>query len=157
MKRKNPRHLVPYYMLAASFLFAVLPVLSGCGNTYTGRYNNLGLVEVNGVVTLDGQPLPDAQVHFEHENKTYSYGVTNEYGKYQLHFNSQKTGVLPGSKTVRIWTTRKGLDSEQLTQEINTAKEQERIPDQYNQKSTLTVTVETGKSQTFDFDLKSGK
>ncbi|MDR0703530.1 MAG: carboxypeptidase-like regulatory domain-containing protein [Planctomycetaceae bacterium] len=155
MKQKNPRHLVPYYMLAASFLLLLLPVLSGCGNAYTGRYNNLGLVEVKGTVTLDGQPLHNAQVHFEHQDKTYSYGVTNEYGEYQLHFDSRKTGVLPGSKTVRIWTTRKGLDSEQLTQENNTAKE--RIPSQYNQKSTLTVTVETGKSQTFDFDLKSGK
>jgi hypothetical protein len=153
MKRRNPRHLVPYYMLAAIFLVVVVPFISGCGNSYAGRYNNLSLVEVNGTVTLDGQPLPNAQVHFEHENKTYSYGVTNERGKYQLHFNSQKTGVLPGSKIVRIWTTRKGLDSESLTQGKNTAKEQ--IPVQYNQKSTLTVIVETGKSQTFNFDLKS--
>ncbi|MDR3197079.1 MAG: carboxypeptidase-like regulatory domain-containing protein [Planctomycetaceae bacterium] len=156
MKRKNSRHLVPYYMLAASFLFIVFPVLSGCGNAYTGRYNDLGLVEVKGTVTLDGQPLPDAQVRFEHDgDKTYSYGVTNARGEYQLLFDSRKAGVLPGSKTVRIWTTRKGLDSEQLTQENDTAQEQ--IPARYNQESTLTVTVETGKSQTFDFDLKSGK
>jgi hypothetical protein len=89
----------------------------------------------------------------------YIVKITRKHNKTSennlLHFDSRKTGVLPGTKTVRIWTTRKGLDSEQLTQGKNTA--QEKIPAKYNSKSTLTVTVETGKSQTFDFDLKSGK
>ncbi|MDR2755823.1 MAG: hypothetical protein LBC20_08970 [Planctomycetaceae bacterium] len=156
MKRKNPKHLVPYYMLTASFLFVLLPVLGGCGNAYTRQYNNLGLAEVKGIVTLDGQPLPNALVHFEHENKTYSYGETNKHGEYQLHFDSHKTGVLPGSKIVRIWTTRQNSDSDS-EQETQGNPVQERIPSQYNQKSTLTVVVEAGKTQTFNFDLKSGK
>ncbi|MGL4943391.1 MAG: carboxypeptidase-like regulatory domain-containing protein [Thermoguttaceae bacterium] len=127
---------------------------SGCGGSRGEQaYRSLNLAEVAGTITLDGKPLANAQVQFE-ERGSFSYGVTDANGKYRLYFDTHHTGVRPGQKTVRIWTTMGGPGFDQLMQ--GTPATEETIPLNYNHDSTLTADVAPKKSQTFDFAVTSG-
>jgi hypothetical protein len=139
----------------AAVLWAILvtTIFSGCGSAINSRYAELQLANVTGTITLDGQPLANAQIQFE-QNGSFSYGVTNANGNYQMHFDTQHTGVRPGQYIVRIWTTMKGPGFDELMHGNTVTKET--IPVQYNHESTLSAMVEPKKSQSFDFDLQSG-
>ena len=132
-------------------IIALAGVALGCG---TGQrqpaYAKLGLVEVSGVVTMDGQPLHNAGVAFENpETKTFSIGRTDASGKYNLMFNSEKSGCTPGRKIVRIAAYR-----EPDTDPDYAAADGPKIPDRYNRKSELSAEVDSAH-QTFDFELHS--
>jgi hypothetical protein len=130
----------------------------GCGGPPGPDYGRLDLAEVEGGVTLDGEPLAGALIVFEAADHSFSYGKTDRDGHYRLMFNSEKSGVTRGPKTVRIWSS---LDvpgeAEMRSDEDDTVQRSqrpERVPARYNARSTLTATVEED-SQTFDFDLQS--
>ncbi|HUQ68165.1 MAG TPA: carboxypeptidase-like regulatory domain-containing protein [Planctomycetaceae bacterium] len=133
----------------------------GCGRP-AADYSTLKLVNATGTVTLDGQPLPDAVVTFDAPDGQFSYGLTNSSGKYSLQIDSEKRGVTPGEKTVRISTTRKilGLNASEGAEEGDPATKPkaavsgEKVPEKYNKNSELKITVSGDKTQ-YDFDLKS--
>lgn len=140
---------------------------SGCGQAGPD-YASLGLCSVQGTVTLDGSPLEKALVLFEHEDKTFSCGLTDSSGHYELMFNSRQPGVLKGKKTVRIWSSRgipgaseAGGGEEGAEPDAGGGEEAgkpaspaaERVPAKFNTKSELTATVE--KDAEFDFPLTS--
>ncbi|MDR1492549.1 MAG: carboxypeptidase-like regulatory domain-containing protein [Planctomycetaceae bacterium] len=84
--------------------FAAVAILaSGCGVKQT-EYTSLGLVEVSGRVTLDETPISGVTVMFRSSTpgEGYSSGTTDENGRYSLQFNTEKSGVTPGKKKVRI-------------------------------------------------------
>ena len=152
--------------LAALLLGVVAAVLCGCGQTGPD-YGSLGLCSVQGTVTLDGTPLEKALVLFEAADETFSYGLTDGSGHYELMFNSQEAGALKGSKTVRIWTSRgvpgaaeaggggEGDDPDGVKDEAGAVPAAaERVPAKYNAQSELTATVQNA-SETIDFDLRS--
>ena len=135
----------------------MVTLVSGCGTGVQTDYSKLGLVEVSGNVTLDGQPLSGATIMFEAPDSTYSFGTTDSNGYYEMMLNSEKSGVIPGSKTVRIVTGAVGdmadegegeEDAEEAASSSGAA-----VPPCYNEKSKIEIEVET--STTFDFDLKS--
>ena len=72
----------------------LLLATAGCGKARTE------LVEVEGTVTLDGKPLPRAQVNFIHDRTDIgpewsSSAVTDDQGNYQLICNAnQKPGAV---------------------------------------------------------------
>lgn len=112
-------------------------------------YSKAGLVDVGGTVRLGGKPLAGALVVFENtENGTFSYGRTDDAGRYTLMFDSVKRGVTKGQKTVRIKTA--GSFGEGDPDARPGGKEL--LPACYNSQSTLTVEV-TGDSTSTDFDL----
>ena len=136
----------------------ILPVIlllslfvTGCSSKKV-QYGNLELVDVSGTVTLDQKPLANAQVLFLADNRSYSYGVTDEKGRYSLMFNSKKTGTKSGEKKVEIWTTRTGADFDVLMKK--SCPNMELVPEKYNSKSTLKVNV-SPSDRKFDFDLVS--
>ena len=137
---------------------------SGCGPAGPD-YGSLDLSTVQGTVTLDNAPLENALVVFEAADKTFSYGLTDSSGRYELMFNSQEAGALKGSKTVRIWTSRGvpgaaeagggGDDPDGVKDEAGAVPAAaERVPAKYNAQSELTATVQNA-SETIDFDLRS--
>ncbi len=134
----------------------------GC-NVPRSDYSLVDLVKVQGRVQLDGQPLPNAVITFEDpEDDTFSYAMTDRNGRYTLQFDSEMQGVKVGDKVVRISTTRKllGLNSDEGGGDPDgdrnppQSNSGERVPKQYNQQSTLLVTV-TRSTTRFDFDLES--
>jgi hypothetical protein len=127
----------------------LLLISVGCGRS---GYAELGLVELSGVVTLDGAPLEGAKVSFESDDKRRAIGVTDASGRYALMYDSEMPGVTPGSKTVRITTADLGVEGDGFAEGASPAKE--RVPARYNTDSTLKADVSTSKN-TFNFDLKS--
>jgi hypothetical protein len=123
--------------------------LLGC---VSDGYSELGLVDVSGVVKLDGQPLSGAQVAFEDEEKRVSTGVTDASGRYALMYDSQTPGTPPGKKIVRITTAATDAEGGGAAEGAATAKEI--IPSRYNSKSELKADV-SASNRTFDFDLQS--
>jgi hypothetical protein len=148
--------------IACQLLAVCLSVLAtGCGGSIHPDYSNLDLVDVSGTVTLDGQPLAGAQVAFEAPDGTYSSGVTDASGNFDLMFNTEQSGCLTGEKVVRIKlagsseTMDEAPDDEGNSDEgVKKTATAGKIPAQYNKDSTLKATVDADHT-TFQFDLKS--
>lgn len=143
-------------------LLGVLILLVGCGSLgcksgLEPEYEKLGLVEISGTVKLDGKPLPNCTIVFEESEFLFSSGTTDDSGNYKLMFDSRKSGVTPGEKTVRIKPGKpvsEGAAKEEEDPDAKPAAAGVSVPDCYNKDSKLKVTVSASDSS-FDFDLKS--
>ena len=62
------------------------------------------IASVEGTVTMDGKPLPDASVVFIPENGRPAGATTDSEGKYVLTFTQGRKGAMPGKNKVRIST-----------------------------------------------------
>ncbi|QDU35737.1 hypothetical protein Mal4_00190 [Maioricimonas rarisocia] len=148
---------------------ALMALLLFCGcESQSPNYAALGLVDISGTVKLDGQPVEGAVVVFEDLNDgTMSYGMTGSSGEYSLMFNSEKSGIMPGEKKVRIGTTIRilGLNTDEGEGESEgeggeegesaaTPAGEDAIPEAYRKETPLRVTVEPSTS-TVNFDLAS--
>ena len=123
---------------------------------------------VAGTVTLDGNPLADADIAFylqgdRPQGYAGSGGKTDAQGKYELTTGAAK-GAAAGSYKVTISRYRdanggplvipEGMDLEQLKMQ---GQAKETLPPQYSdmEKTELKATVEKGKADGYDFPLKS--
>jgi len=132
-------------------VMTALAVLAGCSTGPKMDYAKAGLVQVGGVVKVGGAPLAEALVIFENpENGTFSYGRTDDSGRYTLMFDSVQPGVTKGRKTVRIKTS--GAIGED-DPDAKAARGKEVLPACYNSDSKLVVEV-SGPSNAVNFDLK---
>ncbi len=120
----------------------------GCG----AKRDRPELGIVSGTVTLNGSPLPNAQVAFEPTSGRASYGKTDESGKYSLRYLPKVQGAKIGTHVVRISTNLMVHDpvtgSEKLMPEL--------LQEEYNTESKLTAEVQDGNND-IDFQLEGGK
>lgn len=121
--------------------FVLLVWLVGCGGP---AHPDVG--RVSGIVTLDGQPLPEATVMFQPTQGRASIATTDPAGKYSLLYLDGVPGALLGSHKVIIRTEIPGEDGQPPI-----AKE--KLPKKYHEQSELTAEVKPG-SNTFNFELK---
>lgn len=126
----------------------VMFTVVGCGGG-----DGVDLVPVEGTVTLDGQPLPDAWVTFSPELGRPSSGKTDSEGRYRLQYTPDARGAVPGKHHVTI-STFVEPDSDSSDSEKQAGKP-ERIPEKFNKKTTLTVDLVAGKREPRDFALTS--
>lgn len=112
----------------------------------TGCQDGPDLVEVEGVVMLDGQPLEGATVTFRPIEGRPSFGTTDAEGHYSLAYTLEKPGALAGGHSVSITTLRAASD------DAPRRFVKDRVPPRYNTESTLRVVVEPGQ-KTHDFTL----
>lgn len=160
MLKTRPLFPTPW---AVAWLF-VTAVACGCsGNGTPGD-----LTPVAGLVSLDGKPLAEATVTFYASDPAVapgysaSVGKTDAEGKYQL-ISRGNPGTLPGAFKVTIskfvssdgaaLKPEEGMDMQQLAMQ-GLAKES--VPAKYSalDRTELTATVEPGKSEGYNFDLK---
>lgn len=116
--------------------------LSGCGSS------DVPLSTVEGVVLLDGEPLPNAIVEFQPGDRSGkvrpSVGETGPDGKYRLRYSKDQFGAAVGKHKVQITTFSPTGDG----------RFKERVPAAYNTNTTLIR--EVGRSANWlDFDLQS--
>jgi len=134
-------------------LLLVVMCLAGCSD----GYGELGLVDVTGKVTLDGQPLAGALVRFEvSSGGAGAEGKTDAEGKYRLMYDSKHPGCPPGPKMVRITLANvdvEGADPDAAPVEEG-AVQPESLPAIYNRRSNLKADVSPSNRE-FSFDLKS--
>ena len=149
--------------LSIAGMALTLLIAWGCGSA-GADYSLVELHKVGGKVTLDGQPLVGAVVMFETPDRQFAYGLTDSGGRYTLQIDSEKSGVTPGQKSVRISTAKsipglnaaEGQEGGEAASEGGTPASQkpvERVPAKYNVDSTLSVNVTA--SAEFNFDLTS--
>jgi hypothetical protein len=146
--------------------FAVLiAALSGCDGANEPKFE---LVPVRGNVTLNGQPLADAQVSFWFQGTspkgyTGSGGKTDAQGNFELTTLSQKGTIVGKHKAVVSKMTMKdgsplqvaeGMDEQQLIAE---GKVVESIPPPFNDPTNTPVAFEVTKDKTDGYDIKITK
>ena len=107
------------------------------------------LGRVEGIVTLDGQPIQHATVEFQPTQGAPSYGGTDADGRYELQYSLQRKGALVGKHTVRITTAGEITNEDDITVNVP-----ETIPPWYHRHSTLEVEVERGSNR-HDFALST--
>jgi hypothetical protein len=133
------RELLWACLLSGLGLFA----FTGCGG------NSEGLAPVSGTVTLDGAPLADAEVIFRPQSGRPSFGKTDAGGNYQLRYSADKLGALLGRHSVTISTAGDQPDDE------DAPTGREKVPAEYNSRSTLNAEVTAGLKDPINFDLKT--
>lgn len=147
LQGRRLRFLSPYGAVAA------VVALSGCG----GGPPAPDLVDVEGTVTLDQQPLADAIVIFTPEGWADGQSArpaaarTDEDGHYRLEFSNNHRGAQPGKYRVGISTYQEFVEDEEGNDLPGT---EERVPAVYNSESTLMAEVTAG-SEPIDFELSS--
>lgn len=122
-----------------------LVCLAGLLLSWCGCDSGSSKLAVRGHVTLDDKPIPEGDIEFHPDDPA----LTAEGGK--IKEGSYQLKVKPGKYRVRISAVRevpgkKGPMGEPLIESY--------VPDKYNEKSTLTAEVNSGKKE-FDFPLKS--
>ncbi|MBA2115065.1 carboxypeptidase-like regulatory domain-containing protein [Bremerella alba] len=106
---------------------------------------------VTGHVTLDGQPLANAEVIFTPaERGRPAIAMTDASGAYELVYTINEKGAPAGKYIVRIRTatTTPGEDGRDV-------QSPETVPAKYNRHSELSVVVKEGEANQFDFELQS--
>ena len=131
--------------LGRALLLGTLLYTAGCSSD-----SDIGRVE--GIVTLDGQPLPKATVVFIQGQGRPAGGITDEQGRYGLNYAEGRKGALPGMNRVRI-TTAQGPSETPDGEPVPAVPE--RIPTQFNSESTLQFEVVAGEVNVANFDLVS--
>jgi len=103
---------------------------------------------VGGKLTLDGEPLAEADIWFIPEDKEASpaFGKSDAEGNYTLRQTMAVEGLRPGKYWVQITTFFEGIPEHE-------PPIPERIPGGYNVNSELTAQLERGGENSFDFDL----
>ena len=139
---------------AGLIAFAGLALVAGCGEEPPE------LSEVGGVVTLDGEPLPEVTVTFMplrgegEEPKASSTAVTDDAGNYSLTYRARGEtlpGAAVGSHVVVLGDRRAAMQRDDPVPS--------RVPSTYAQagSSPLKVTVTDAPEQQIDLEVRSGR
>ncbi|MFN5532968.1 MAG: hypothetical protein ACK5F7_20500 [Planctomycetaceae bacterium] len=120
----------------AAVLSLALLTLVGCGGSDAPP-----LGQVEGVVTMDGKPLPGVIVVFKPEKGRPATGQTDAEGKYKLTYRAGVPGAKTGPNTVSM--------------EYPIGGSGPAISAKYSTKSELKADVKGGSNK-FDFPLQSG-
>jgi hypothetical protein len=125
----------PKYCTLCFWLLLLGLLLDGC------RKSGPELAPVSGRVTLNGNPLENADVVFQPDNgKSPASGRTDAEGHYELAYKRGVTGGPVGQNTVLI----------RVSKEL--VRNPPRIAARFNSKSELHREVKAGQNE-FDFDV----
>ncbi|MFN8706466.1 MAG: carboxypeptidase regulatory-like domain-containing protein [Planctomyces sp.] len=125
-------------------------LITGCGGA------DVDLVDVNGTVTLNGEPLAGAGVIFQPVGGgRSSFGRKDENGHFDLLYVEGKTGALPGEHLVlvsaRVEPDRDSSDS------ARQAGRPETVPKKINADTTLRAELQPGSDAELEFNLSSNE
>lgn len=122
--------------------------LLGC--TLVGCSSGPQLGQVEGTVTLNGEPLADAKVAFvPQEGGRTAEAVTDDAGHYELEFAAGAKGAVLGPHLVRISTFEEAVSGDDGKM---TGGRKELVPAEFNTASKEIRDVKSGE-QTFDFTI----
>lgn len=140
--RRGARCLLTGFLLLLS---------TGCG----GQKLRDGFADVHGTVTLDKEPLANAQVEIVTDKGT-SFARTDAAGHYVAEYSTGLKGAGKGSARVRIRTNvvYPGEDTTQLKVDAKTGdfKKEELLPPKYNSKTELKIEI-TDDGAPYNFEL----
>lgn len=124
----------------------------GCGGEFQ-------IATVSGVVTLDGEALPNASVYFQPRRRgddpvvgPPSVGVTDDSGHYTLRTTDGSSGAVVGVHAVSITTFERRMVDPKNSDRLEVVSK-ERVPPRYRTPSELSFTVPSGGAEQADFEL----
>jgi hypothetical protein len=127
-------------MQRSSLLLIFALLLTGCSNS------GPKLGQVTGNVTLDGNPLVDAELSFmPTKGGRTAMAQTDDQGSYTLIYSMKAYGGEVGENLVRI--------SKYISPKADGSQTQS-IPARYNEQSELTFTIKPGQN-TYNIELTS--
>lgn len=131
-----------------------LATIVGCGGEFP-------IAPVAGVVTLDGEPLPEASVYFQPQRRgddpivgPASQGVTDSEGRFTLSTVHGQAGAVVGRHSVSVSTYSSRLVDPKNSDRIEVVSP-ERVPPKYRVPGQLTFEVPAGGASEANFDLTS--
>ena len=133
-------------------LFALLCVALSVV-AFSGCKPDDGLCDVEGKVTLDGQPLATGTINIGPMAGQSGTGVGGkiENGMYKVRASEGEMIVaIRSQKMVKIENPTEDDIAHGVTE-----RDEEQIPDKYNNRSELKINVVKGQKNVFDFDLKT--
>jgi hypothetical protein len=139
----------------AAVLVLVLPLVTcgGCAHQNTSG-DTLPRVAVSGSVTLDGTPLPAGSIQFVPQSAEAGKGVTASAeitnGKFAIE---KDQGPVPGKYHVSISSLHGAVVKPNEQPGGPPKREPEKVPAQYNTRTTLVKDVTAGGPNTLDFAL----
>lgn len=125
---------------------------------------------VTGVITIDGEPVPNASIAFYPENGRASVGTTDANGKYELVYTNNRKGALLGEHVVTISTEIVNVtdyaaddsyegenpDADPGAEESAPQSRDEFLPARYRERESSELTaVVNGGENVIDFPLTS--
>jgi hypothetical protein len=134
----------------------VVPLMVGCSDPQA-------VVEVTGVVTLNGKPLELVAVEFWPDNGPRSFGKTDTEGKFTLQLDDRsKSGAVPGTHKVSLKDTLHLQDNyigEGGDWVDMTKGRKSRIDSKYFDapRSPVSVQVKSGEPNHFEFAVDARK
>src|SRR5262245_17357041 len=91
---------MPASCFARVALILLATVVAGCNNS------GPEIAPVHGRVTLNGQPLANADIQFQPDGaKRPSMARTDAQGGYELVYRRGQSGAIVGTHSVRIWVS----------------------------------------------------
>lgn len=140
-------------MNRSSYRYALCSLLLSLISTIgCGPRGDKDVVEVEGTVTLDGNPLPNATVLFIPGQSRPSGAMTDENGHYELNYTDRQKGARVGKNRVQITTAQGPSETADGTP---IAAVSESLPARYHANSELEFTVSADQANVADFDLTS--
>ncbi len=140
----HPQKPIRFSAVVASLL--ALAGAAGCGP------NRPATIEVNGIVTLDGQPVVGASVLFSPADGGHpATGVTDAQGEFELQTFAPGDGALPGTHNIAVTlneVTGVAADPDGLSGEIAASGMQVRwiVPEKYANPKTSELSAEVNES-----------
>lgn len=132
--------------------FACFCLVAGCGSEYE-------IASISGVVTYDGEPLPNASVRFQPQRQgespmvgPTSIAVTDEQGRFALKTYEGQAGAVVGPHVVSISTREQRLIDPKNPENVEVVAK-ERVPRRYRNPSELRFEVPSGGASDANFDL----
>jgi hypothetical protein len=117
-----------------------------------------GLAPVSGIITLDGKPVPGAQVSFQPQGGEQknpgpgSAGVCDVSGRYELTTIRKEPGAVTGPHAVRVYGPKDKMIS---GSDVDVPGRKELFPPKYNFQTELSFEVPAGGTDQANFDLSS--
>jgi len=145
-------------LAAYACILTVMFMLAGCSGS-----DNPKTYETTITVTLDGKPVPEAQITFhpqDAENTNSAYGETDDKGVCRIMTFEEADGAVPGKYQVafrKIETIVEPDPTEYDPEGVRVVSETEIIPSIYNvpsEEHTIEVTEDGPNEWTFDLSSK---
>lgn len=128
----------------------VLPLMFAVSFVGCAKSDRPELGTVSGTVTLDGKPLPEANIAFTPvDGGRTSMAVTDSEGKYELKYTTDAKGAKIGEHHVRVSTFQQGGDEPDSPKGVP-----EKVPAKYQKSGTIKEEVTAGPN-TIDIELTS--
>lgn len=150
--------------LASSAIFLILLgglLLVGCGKAATGT-------RVSGTVTLDGKPLPGAELEFAPLEASETIGgdtvISDAEGRFEIVPDSRKQGLSPGQYGVRVskWVDPKTGQPPETPEDLEQLKLagmlKNAVPFKYSDPESnplLTVSLQPGTNRDVRLELRT--